>query len=105
MVTAAGLAEPVRVAELLAENVAVLVVALFETNDAVTPLGKPDGALKLTEPLKLLNGTIVTVALADPLCGTDTPATGAAVSPKNGTASVTKAVWVSPPLVPVIATT
>jgi hypothetical protein len=105
MVTPAGLAEPVSVAEVLAVNVAVLVVALVEVNEAVTPLGNPDGAVRLTAPLKLLNGTTVTVPVEVPAWFTDVPATGVVVSPKKGIASVTKAVWVSPPLVPVIATT
>jgi hypothetical protein len=56
MVAPAGLPAPVRGAVLLAVNVAVLVVALVEVNEAVTPVGKPDGAVRLTEPVKLLKG-------------------------------------------------
>lgn len=42
---------PPVVAELLAVRVKVLVVALVEVNDAVTPLGRPE-ATKLTLPVK-----------------------------------------------------
>jgi hypothetical protein len=67
MVTAAGFAEPVSVADAPAVNVAALVVALVVVKEAVTPFGKPEGALKLTAPLKLLNGTMLIVPAAVPL--------------------------------------
>jgi len=65
MVTAAG---PV-VAELLAVSVNVLVVALVEVKDAVTPLGRP-AADKVTLPPKPPSGVIAIVLVLLLPCAT-----------------------------------
>lgn len=54
------------VAELLAVRVSVLVVALVEINNAVTPFGKPE-AVKLTVPVKPPVGfTVIVLVLLFP---------------------------------------
>jgi hypothetical protein len=59
-----------RVAALVAEKVRVLAVfVLVGLKEAVTPFGKPD-AVRLTEPVKALKGTTLTVVAAVPPWGT-----------------------------------